>query len=90
MDNLSAYFEYLPDIRRVIYTMNAIEAVYRQFRTLTKKKGGFPNKNRLLKLLYLGVQNASKKCAMPIQNWNITLSKLAIFFEGPLDAVLSL
>mgnify|MGYP000334583532 CR=1 FL=1 len=89
-DNLSAYFKYPPDIRRVIYTMNAIEAVHRQFRILTKTKGGFPNEYSLLKLLYLGVQNASKKWAMPIQNWNITLPQLAIFFEGRLDAVMSL
>jgi transposase-like protein len=89
-ENLSAYFKYPPDIRRVIYTTNSIEAVHRQFRKLTKTKGGFPNENSLLKLLYLGVQNASKKWTMPIQSWNITLSQLAIFFEGRLDAVLDL
>ena len=89
-DNLSAYFKYPPDIRRVIYTTNSIEAVHRQFRKLTKTKGGFPNEDSLLKLLYLGVQNASKKWTMPIQSWNITLSQLAIFFEGRLDGVLDL
>ena len=89
-DNLSAYFKYPQDIRRVIYTTNSIEAVHRQFRKLTKTKGGFPNEDSLLKLLYLGVQNASKKWTMPIQNWNITLSQLAIFFEGRLDDVLDL
>ena len=89
-ENLSAYFKYPPDIRRVIYTTNSIEAVHRQFRKLTKTKGGFPNEDSLLKLLYLGVQNASKKWTMPIQSWNITLSQLAIFFEGRLDGVLDL
>jgi putative transposase len=89
-DNLSAYFKYPQDIRRVIYTTNSIEAVHRQFRKLTKTKGGFPNEDSLLKLLYLGVQNASKKWTMPIQSWNITLSQLAIFFEGRLDGVLDL
>ncbi|MCP5131754.1 MAG: IS256 family transposase [Pseudomonadales bacterium] len=89
-ENLSAYFKYPPDIRRVIYTTNSIEAVHRQFRKLTKTKGGFPNEDSLLKLLYLGVQNASKKWTMPIQSWNITLSQLAIFFEGRLDGVLEL
>ena len=88
--NLSAYFKYPPDIRRVIYTTNSIEAVHRQFRKLTKTKGGFPNEDSLMKLLYLGVQNATKKWTMPIQSWNITLSQLAIFFEGRLDAVLDL
>ena len=60
-DDLSAYFKYPEDIRRVIYTTNAVEAVHRQFRKLTKTKGAFPNENSLLKLLYLGIENASKK-----------------------------
>jgi transposase-like protein len=89
-DNLSVYFRYPEEIRRVIYTTNSIEAVHRQFRKLTKTKGGFPNENSLLKLLYLGIQNASKKWTMPIQSWNLTLSQLAIFFEGRLDDALEL
>jgi transposase-like protein len=89
-DNLSVYFRYPEEIRRVIYTTNSVEAVHRQFRKLTKTKGGFPNDNSLLKLLYLGIQNASKKWTMPIHNWNLTLSQLAIFFEGRLDDALDL
>ena len=89
-ENLSVYFKYPEEIRRVIYTTNSIEAVHRQFRKLTKTKGGFPNENSLLKLLYLGIQNASKKWTMPIQNWNLALSQLAIFFEGRLDDALEL
>ena len=89
-EHLSAYFKYPEPIRRVIYTTNSIEAVHRQFRKLTKTKGGFPNDMSLLKLLYLGIQNASKKWTMPIQNWNLTLSQLAIYFEGRLDAALDL
>ena len=73
-----------------MYTTNAIEAVHRQFRKLTKTKGAFPNDNSLLKLLYMGMKNASKKWTMPVQNWNLALSQLAIFFEGRLDAVLDL
>jgi len=86
--HLSAYFKYPEDIRRIIYTTNSIEAVHRQFRKLTKTKGGFPNNDSLLKLLFMGIQNASKKWTMPIQNWNLTLSQLSIFFEGRLDAAL--
>jgi len=89
-ENLSVYFRYPEPIRKVIYTTNSIEAVHRQFRKLTKTKGGFPNDNSLLKLLYLGIQNASKKWTMPIHNWNLTLSQLAIFFEGRLDGALDL
>jgi len=49
-----------------------------------------PNENSLLKLLYLGIQNASKKWTMPIHNWALALSQLAIFFEGRLDDALEL
>jgi len=89
-ENLSVYFKYPADIRRVIYTTNSIEAVHRQFRKLTKTKGAFPNENSLLKLLYMGIQNASRKWTMPIQNWNLTLSQLSIYFEGRLDSVLDI
>lgn len=88
--NLSVYFKYPEYVRKAIYTTNAIEAVHRQFRKLTKTKGGFPNENSLLKLLYAGILNASKKWTMPIQNWNMTLSQLAIHFEGRLDDVLDI
>lgn len=89
-ERLSQYFKYPQDIRRIIYTTNTIEAVHRQFRKLTKTKGAFPNQNSLLKLLYMGIQNASKKWTMPIQNWSLTISQLAIFFEGRLDKELGL
>ena len=88
--NLSQYFKSPEDIRRIIYTTNTIEAVHRQFRKLTKTKGAFPNQDSLLKLLYMGIQNASKKWTMPIQNWSLTISQLAIFFEGRLDKELKL
>ncbi len=89
-DDLSAYFKYPEDIRRIIYTTNAVEAVHRQFRKLTKTKGGFPNEDSLLKLLYLGIENASKKWTMSFRDWGQTLSQLAIFFEGRLDDVIDL
>lgn len=89
-ERLSQYFKYPEDIRRIIYTTNTIEAVHRQFRKLTKTKGAFPNQDSLLKLLYMGIQNASKKWTMPIHNWSLTISQLAIFFEGRLDKELRL
>jgi len=89
-ENLSNYFKYPADIRRIVYTTNIIESVHRQFRKLTKTKGAFPNENSLLKLLYLGIENAEKKWTMPIQNWSLPLSQLAIFFEGRLDDALDL
>lgn len=89
-ENLSTYFKYPEDIRRIIYTTNIIESIHRQFRKLTKTKGAFPNENSLLKLLYMGIQNANKKWTMPVRNWSLTISQLTIFFEGRLDNQLSI
>jgi len=82
---LSAYFKYPDYVRTAIYTTNAVEAVHRRFRTLTKTKGGFANENSLLKLLYAGILKASGRWSHPVQNWNLTLSQLAIHFEGRLE-----
>lgn len=82
---LSAYFKYPDYVRKAVYTTNAVEAVHRQFRKLTKTKGGFANENSLLKLLYAGILNASKRWTRPVQNWNLTLSQLAIHFPNRLD-----
>lgn len=88
--NLSAYFKYPEAIRRVIYTTNSVEAVHRQFRKLTKTKGAFPNSNSLLKLLYVGILNATEKWSMPIQNWSQAISQLDIYFAGRLDQFLDI
>ena len=89
-DNLSVYFKYPEPVRKIIYTTNAVEAVHRQFRKLTKTKGAFPNENSLLKLLYAGILNASEKWTMPVQNWSLALSQFAIYFEGRLDNALDI
>lgn len=87
---LSAYFKYPDYVRTVIYTTNAVEAVHRQFRKLTKTKGGFSNESSLLKLLYAGMLKATERWSHPLQNWNLTLSQLTIHFEGRLDGHIDL
>ncbi|WP_037587224.1 transposase, partial [Stenoxybacter acetivorans] len=87
---LSAYFRYPEAIRKPIYTTNAVEAVHRQFRKLTKTKGAFPNEDSLLKLLYVGINKASEKWTMPIQNWGQAVSQFSIYFEGRLDDIIKL
>lgn len=87
---LSAYFKYPDYVRKAIYTTNAVEAVHRQFRKLTKTKGGFANENSLLKLLYAGILKASERWTHPVQNWNLTLSQLAIHFPARLNQHISL
>jgi putative transposase len=89
-ENLSYYFKYPYAIRKIMYTTNIIESVHRQFRKLTKTKGAFPNENSLMKLLYMGIQNAKEKWTQPVHNWSLTISQLAIFFEGRLDDYLEL
>lgn len=83
-DNLSNYFKYPLDIRRIIYTTNVIEGFHRQLRKVTKTKGAFATENSLLKLLYLIIQKISEKWTQPQRNWGQTISQLAIFFEGRL------
>ena len=67
-------------MQKIIYTTNAVEAVHRQFRKLTKTKGGFANENSLLKLLYASIMRATERWTHPVQNWNLTLSQMAIHF----------
>jgi len=89
-NNLSHYFKFTSEIRKIMYTTNIIEAVHRQFRKLTKTKGAFSNEDSLLKLLYMGIQNAQKKWTQPISNWGLILSQLSICFEGRLEGALKL
>lgn len=84
--NLSTYFEYSPDIRRAIYTTNAIEAMHRQIRKVTKTKGAFTSDQALLKLVYLTVKEISKKWTMPIRNWGLTMQQLHIKFWDRIKA----
>lgn len=79
-DKLSAYFQYDQQIRRLIYTTNAVEGFHRQVRKVTKTKGAFPNDMALLKLIYLATENISKKWTQPLQNWGLTAQQLKIKF----------
>ena len=77
---LTVYFNYDEQIRRLIYTTNAVEGFHRQVRKVTKTKGAFPNDMVLLKLIYLATENISKKWTQPLQNWAITAQQLYIRF----------
>ncbi|NAW49906.1 hypothetical protein GNY06_00330, partial [Elizabethkingia argentiflava] len=67
-------------VRKSIYTTNPIQGVHRQIRKITKTKGAFPSEQALMKLMYLEIQNISKKWTMPIHNWGIALSQLYVKF----------
>lgn len=79
---LSTFFDYPAEIRRLIYTTNTIEGYNRQIRKVTKNKAVFPTPKSIRKLLYLAHQNIAKKWTMPIPHWAKIRNQLAIRFEG--------
>ncbi|MBE7515507.1 MAG: IS256 family transposase [Chloracidobacterium sp.] len=78
------FFAYPPEIRRVIYTTNAIESLNMTLRKVTKARGSFPNDEAVQKLLYLALRNITKKWTMPIRDWKAALSRFAIVYEDRL------
>ena len=79
---LSVYFKYPPEIRRLIYTTNAIENFNRQLRKVTKAKSVFPIDDALFKILYLAMSEATEKWTGKAWDWGQTLDQLYIYFEG--------
>ena len=82
--NLSGYFKYPAEIRKMIYTTNAVEGLHRQIRKVTKTKGSFTSQAALEKLIFLAIKNISKKWLMPIPNWSLIIGQLDIFFTDRL------
>jgi transposase-like protein len=80
--NLSTYFDYPPEIRRVIYTTNAVESVQAQLRKVTKKHGAFPTEDSVRKVLYLALMRASERWTMPIRDWAPALYHFSLVFPG--------
>lgn len=78
---LIPFFDYPPEIRKVIYTTNAIESVNMSLRKLTKNRGSFPSDEALLKLFYLALRNISQKWTMPLRDWKSALNRFTIQFE---------
>lgn len=77
---LSTYLAYPKELRRVIYTTNAVEALHRQFRKVTKTKSAFPNDDALRKMLFLAQRQLSEKWTMALPNWHIIAGQLAMIF----------
>ncbi len=78
--NITPFFNYPAEIRRVIYTTNAIESLNMTLRKVLKNKRFFPSDEAAFKQLYLGIKNISKKWTMPIRNWGEAMSRFAIEF----------
>ena len=79
--NLNTLFNYPQDIRKAIYTTNAIESLNSVIRKATKKRKLFPTDDSAKKVVYLAIQQASKKWTMPIRNWKAALNRFMIEFE---------
>jgi putative transposase len=77
-------FQFPEEIRRVIYTTNAIESLNFSLRKIIKNRSLFPNDDAVFKILYLAIRNAAKKWTMPIRNWRQALHQFALVFEGRL------
>jgi len=80
-ERITPFFAYPEDIRRAIYTTNAIESLNMSLRKIIKNRGSFPNDDAAFKLLYLGIRNVSKKWTMPIPDWGKAINQFAILFK---------
>mgnify|MGYP001172886240 CR=1 FL=1 len=87
---LTTYFAYPYSVRRLIYTTNTIEGFHRQLRKVTKTKTAYPTDDALRKIIYLAIQDISKKWTMPLREWKECISHLAIYFGDrfSLEAIL--
>lgn len=86
---LTAYFKYPYDIRKIIYTTNIIESYHRQLRKVTKTKTAFPTDKTLKKIIYLATAETSKKWTMPHKDWKNCLSQFAIYYGDRLESELA-
>lgn len=80
-DRLTLFLAFPKEIRKVIYTTNAIESLNRSLRKVLKTKGAFPHDESIMKIMYLALQNISKKWTMPIRNWPAAMNQFAIRYE---------
>jgi putative transposase len=80
------FFAHPPEIRKVIYTTNAVESLNMSLRKVTKARSSFPHDEAVLKLLYLALRNIAKKWTMPIKEWNAALNRFAIVYENRMPA----
>lgn len=81
-DKIAIMFNYSPEIRKAIYTTNAIESLNYSLKKILKNRGSFSTDDAIFKLLYLAVNNISKKWTMPIQNWGVAINQFAVIFEN--------
>jgi putative transposase len=85
-EHVTPFFAYPAEIRKVVYTTNAIESLNMSLRKIIKTRGSFPTEEAALKLLYMGLEHIAKKWTMPVQDWKAALQRFAILFGDRLPA----
>ena len=83
---LSTFFQYPEEIRKLIYTTNAVEGYHRMVRKFTKSKAIFPTDDSIRKVVYFSVKEISKKWSLPVRDWGLVYSQVMIYFEDRLKA----
>ena len=78
--NIATFFDYPADIRKAIYTTNAVESLNSVIRRVIKKRNVFPTDDSVFKVVWLAIKDASKKWTMPIQNWKQAMNRFMIEF----------
>jgi putative transposase len=78
---LTPFFDYPPEIRKIIYTTNAIESLNSSLRKISRHRNLFPSTDSLYKLFYLALKNIATKWKRPISNWSAALNYFTIQFE---------
>ena len=81
-NDLTEFFNYPKDIRRAIYTTNAIESLNFSLRKVTRNKSSFPDDDSIYKVMYLAIKNASTRWTMSIKDWGLAVNQFAILFDG--------
>lgn len=81
-NDLTEFFNYPKDIRRAIYTTNAIESLNFSLRKVTRNKSSFPDDDSIYKVMYLAIKNASTHWTMSIKDWGLAVNQFAILFDG--------
>lgn len=81
---LSTFFKYTPEIRKIMYTTNIVESLHMQLRKVSKTKTVFPTDDSLVKILYLATIGVTKKWTVPVRDWVLILGQLQIHFEDRL------
>lgn len=83
---LTVFFDYPREIRKVIYTTNAIESLNYSMRKVLKNRGAFPNDDSIMKVLFMGLNNIAKKWTRPIRDWKAALNQFVIMFGDRVPA----